>query len=165
MPRDVALELWRALGAPDDFVDTIGAFYDKEQRCFSMGRVASPFFHSTSGFFQGCPFSMYIQGALGMILAYDIDKEVSLREPIRPPDLAYAPKPSMRRATRPSPKHVAQRKRFAVKALQVRGSRRTTRQHPPRIVQARRRRLTGKQSRDDAYSEHHRKAHTRRHQP
>ena len=51
MPRVVALELWRALGAPGDFVDTIEAFYEHEQRCFSMGKVISPLFHSTTGFF------------------------------------------------------------------------------------------------------------------
>ena len=100
-----------------------------------------------------------------MILAYDIDNEVDIIEPIRPPDLIYAPKPTMRRTTRPRACQAPRRKRFAVKAVKIRGSRRATRQQPPHIVQARRRRLKGKQPKDHAFTDAHRKAHAHRHQP
>lgn len=101
LPRGLTLELWSALGAPDHLDGAIKAFYDGEQRCFSIGKVLSEWFSSNQGYFQGDPLAMFLQMSTAAVLAWDMDEPV-VGAPDLPADfqLAKPPKKRVQRGTR-----------------------------------------------------------------
>ena len=69
MLQELTLPSWKYLGAPSSLVGTIGNFYAQEERCFSMGTIVSPWFGSTSGFFQGFMIALFNPKILAWMLA------------------------------------------------------------------------------------------------